>query len=247
MPYCYDGRVDGSDGLGGINHKDPYNNPSYPPPHLRSPFGPIVPSHSPRPNNVNSSGPTSNGRKLLLPQTPRDSGKPTLVLDLDETLVHSSFRSVPSSDFVIPVTIDGQTHHVYVMKRPGVDEFLRRAADRYEVVVYTASLNKYADPLLDLLDVDGVISARLFRESCVCWEGNYVKDLGVLDRDLRRTIIIDNSPTSYVFHPENAIDCSSFIDDPMDRELDVILGFLLSIGGINDFRGKVQKWKEWRG
>ena len=107
-------------------------------------------------------------------------------------------------------------------KRPGVDEFLTEMAKHYEIVVYTASLNKYADPLLDLLDPNRVIRTRLFRESCVFYEGNYVKDLSLLDRDLSQSIIIDNSPSSYLFHPENAIDCTSFIDDMYDRELDQV-------------------------
>ena len=79
-------------------------------------------------------------------------GKKCLVLDLDETLVHSSFRAMPNADYVIPVRIDDVVHQVYVCKRPGVDEFLKRMAAAYEVVLYTASLNKYADPLIDMLD-----------------------------------------------------------------------------------------------
>jgi TFIIF-interacting CTD phosphatase-like protein len=49
--------------------------------------------------------------------------------------------------------------------------------------------------------------------------GHYVKDLSLLNRDLSQTIIVDNSPMSYIFHPENAIDCGSFIDDLGDIEL----------------------------
>ncbi len=86
-------------------------------------------------------------------------------------------------------------------------------------MIYTASLSKYADPLLDLLDVKRVISQRLFRENCVFYDGHYVKDLSLLNRDISQTIIVDNSPMSYIFQPENAIDCSSFFDDPNDIEL----------------------------
>lgn len=118
-------------------------------------------------------------------------------------------------------------------------------AKHYEIVVYTASLNKYADPLLDLLDPNRVIRARLFRESCVYYEGNYVKDLSLLDRDLKQSIIIDNSPSSYIFHPENAIDCSSFIDDPNDRELDQIAAFLRGVKDEKDVRHICQQWREW--
>ncbi len=136
-------------------------------------------------------------------------------------------------------------HFVYVAKRPGVDEFLIEMAKHYEIVIYTASLNKSADPLLDLLDPNRVIRARLFRESCVYYEGNYVKDMSLIDRDLSQAIIVDNSPSSYIFHPENAIDCSSFIDDPEDRELDQIGAFLKGIRNVKDVRGYCSKLREW--
>jgi RNA polymerase II subunit A small phosphatase-like protein len=136
-------------------------------------------------------------------------------------------------------------HFVYVAKRPGVDEFLTEMAKHYEIVVYTASLNKYADPLLDLLDPNRVIRTRLFRESCVFYEGNYVKDMSLLNRDLSQAIIIDNSPSSYLFHPENAIDCGSFIDDPSDRELDQIGKFLIGIKDVDDVRGTANLWRQW--
>jgi len=174
-----------------------------------------------------------------------DIGKKCLVLDLDETLVHSSFRAVPGADFVIPVQIEEVVHFVYVMKRPGVDEFLIEMAKHYEIVIYTASLNKYADPLLDLLDPLKTIRYRLFRESCVYYEGSYVKDLSLLNRDLTQTIIVDNSPASYIFHPENSIDCSSFIDDPNDRELHQIGSFLTGIRQIKDVRGMSNMWRDW--
>eukprot|EP00579_Thalassiosira_antarctica_P004603 CAMPEP_0201893942 /NCGR_PEP_ID=MMETSP0902-20130614/39735_1 /ASSEMBLY_ACC=CAM_ASM_000551 /TAXON_ID=420261 /ORGANISM="Thalassiosira antarctica, Strain CCMP982" /LENGTH=427 /DNA_ID=CAMNT_0048425889 /DNA_START=105 /DNA_END=1385 /DNA_ORIENTATION=- len=183
-----------------------------------------------------------NRFKLLPELHVDDRGKKCLVLDLDETLVHSSFRAVPGADFVIPVQIEDVVHFVYVAKRPGVDEFLLEMAKHYEIVVYTASLNKYADVLLDLLDPHRVIRTRLFRESCVFYEGNYVKDLSLLNRDLSQSIIIDNSPASYLFHPENAIDCSSFIDDVTDRELDHIGKFLVGVKDVQDLRGTVNLW-----
>ena len=78
---------------------------------------------------------------------------------------------------------------------------------------------RYGDPLLDLLDKSKVIRWRLFRESCTPYEGNYVKDLSRLGRDLQKTIIVDNSPHSYIFHPDNAIPIGTFIDDKEDVEL----------------------------
>jgi carboxy-terminal domain RNA polymerase II polypeptide A small phosphatase len=112
---------------------------------------------------------------LLPPVQQHLSGRKCLVLDLDETLVHSSFKILNQADFTIPVEIEGQFHNVYVIKRPGVDAFMKRVGELYEVVVFTASVSKYGDPLLDQLDIHHVVHHRLFRESCYNHQGNYVK------------------------------------------------------------------------
>jgi carboxy-terminal domain RNA polymerase II polypeptide A small phosphatase len=112
---------------------------------------------------------------LLPPVQPHLSGRKCLVLDLDETLVHSSFKILNQADFTIPVEIEGQYHNVYVIKRPGVDAFMKRVGELYEVVVFTASVSKYGDPLLNQLDIHHVVHHRLFRESCYNHQGNYVK------------------------------------------------------------------------
>lgn len=76
-------------------------------------------------------------------------------------------------------------------------------------LMFLTCIFKYADPVADLLDRWGVFRARLFRESCVFHRGNYVKDLSRLGRELSKVIIVDNSPASYIFHPENAVSIQS--------------------------------------
>ncbi|KAF2144158.1 uncharacterized protein K452DRAFT_345642 [Aplosporella prunicola CBS 121167] len=168
---------------------------------------------------------------LLPPIKPEFKGKKCLVLDLDETLVHSSFKILHQADFTIPVEIEGQYHNVYVIKRPGVDQFMKRVGELYEVVVFTASVSKYGDPLLDQLDIHGVVHHRLFRESCYNHQGNYVKDLSQVGRDLKETIIIDNSPTSYIFHPQHAVPISSWFSDAHDNELLDLIPVLEDLAG----------------
>ncbi|KAK1254629.1 hypothetical protein MKX08_008624 [Trichoderma sp. CBMAI-0020] len=168
---------------------------------------------------------------LLPPIAPEHKGRKCLVLDLDETLVHSSFKILHQADFTIPVEIEGNYHNVYVIKRPGVDEFMKRVGELYEVVVFTASVSKYGDPLLDQLDIHGVVHHRLFRESCYNHQGNYVKDLSQVGRDLKDTIIIDNSPTSYIFHPQHAVPISSWFSDAHDNELLDLIPVLEDLAG----------------
>ena len=72
-------------------------------------------------------------------QRPCDKGKKTLVLDLDETLVHSSFSPLVRCDTVIPLQLNDTVSNVYVCVRPGIQEFLRSLSYLYEIVVFTAS------------------------------------------------------------------------------------------------------------
>ncbi|XP_062377166.1 CTD (carboxy-terminal domain, RNA polymerase II, polypeptide A) small phosphatase-like a isoform X2 [Sardina pilchardus] len=173
----------------------------------------------PPPAEENGSPPKSPAKYLLPEVSINDYGKNCVVIDLDETLVHSSFKPISNADFIVPVEIDGTVHQVYVLKRPHVDEFLQKMGELFECVLFTASLAKYADPVADLLDQWGVFRARLFRESCVFHRGNYVKDLSRLGRELGKVIIVDNSPASYIFHPENAVPVQSWFDDMTDTEL----------------------------
>ena len=176
-----------------------------------------------------------------------------LVLDLDETLVHSTLRTAPlwglwgsmaseapgtersvgsvgggrrgSSSLLsflglgmrsrgalagvssklqpttIEVFINGRSVLYQVYKRPWVDYFLRKVASWYQVVIFTASVQEYADPVIDWLDGGrGLISRRLFRDSCTLRNGSYIKDLERVERDLSRVCLVDNSPISYVLH-----------------------------------------------
>ncbi|MEQ2299199.1 E3 SUMO-protein ligase SIZ2 [Ameca splendens] len=179
--------------------------------------------------------------KYLLPEMKiSDDGKKCVVIDLDETLVHSSFKPISNADFIVPVEIDGTVHQVYVLKRPHVDEFLQKMGELFECVLFTASLAKYADPVADLLDQWGVFRARLFRESCVFHRGNYVKDLSRLGRDLNNVIIVDNSPASYIFHPENAVPVQSWFDDMNDTELLDLLPFFEGLSKEDEVYGVLQ-------
>eukprot|EP00210_Caulerpa_lentillifera_P008432 g8044.t1 len=165
---------------------------------------------------------------IIGPKSKQDLTKKTLVLDLDETLVHSSFDCVLNHDYIIPVNIDGQVKDVYVQKRPWLDHFL-------------TSLSKYADPLLDLLDSAGTIRWRLFRDACSTHKGVFVKDLIRLGRDLSQTIIIDNSPLSYAFQPGNAVPITGFVGDQTDRALLDILPILEELADTSDVRECIKR------
>eukprot|EP00128_Syssomonas_multiformis_P001079 Colp12_sorted_trinity150504_noHs@25003 len=154
--------------------------------------------------------------------------KKILVLDLDETLIHSSLRGYSREyDLKVEVFTDKFACLFYVCKRPHVDYFLSKVAEWYTVIVFTASLREYADPVIDMLDQGkGLISKRYFRESCVQSFGNYIKNLAMIEPDLSNILIVDNSPGAYEHHPENAIPIETWEDNPRDECLLDLLPFL---------------------
>ncbi|XP_023766763.1 uncharacterized protein LOC111915333 isoform X1 [Lactuca sativa] len=181
-------------------------------------------------------------RPILLPKQTRSCPPTTLVLDLDETLVHSTLEACEDADFTFLVNFNLEDHRVYVRCRPYLKEFLERVAGLFEIIIFTASQSIYAEQLLNVLDPKRkVFRHRVYRESCVFFEGNYLKDLSVLGRDLARVVMIDNSPQAFGFQVDNGIPIESWFDDRSDQELVSLLPFLESLVGVEDVRPIIAK------
>ena len=102
-------------------------------------------------------------------------------------------------------------------------------------------IERYASPLIDLLDIEGVIKQRYYREHCTKRRGRYAKDLTVIRKDLSQIFLLDNSPYAYSLNPTNGIPISSwFASDPNDKELLIILPFLRAIRCVE---GKLEFYK----
>mmetsp|Transcript_7412 Transcript_7412/g.11782 ORF Transcript_7412/g.11782 Transcript_7412/m.11782 type:complete len:212 (+) Transcript_7412:85-720(+) len=160
-----------------------------------------------------------------------------LVIDLDETLVHATLKAAPNCDMRIEVVLNGCSYIFHVLKRPYAELFLQTVSRWYEIVIFTASLQQYADAVIDRLDpYNEVVQRRHFRESCIADGAGFVKDLRKIRCDVRNTIIIDNSPVAYSVNPENAVPIVGFIDDPHDRALLDLLPFLEVMRYVKDVR-----------
>ncbi|KAK3953783.1 HAD-like domain-containing protein [Pseudoneurospora amorphoporcata] len=176
----------------------------------------------------------------------------TLILDLDETLIHSMSKGGRmSSGHMVEVRLNttyvgvggqqtiGPQHPIlyYVHKRPHCDEFLRRVSKWYNLVVFTASVQEYADPVIDWLESDRkYFSARYYRQHCTFRHGAFIKDLSSVEPDLSKVMILDNSPLSYMFHQDNAIPIQGWISDPTDLDLMYLIPFLEGLQYVSDVR-----------
>ncbi|XP_057465865.1 uncharacterized protein LOC130755518 isoform X2 [Actinidia eriantha] len=178
----------------------------------------------------------------VLPKEMQKQKSITLVLDLDETLVHSTLEHCDGADFTFPVFFNMKEHTVYVKQRPYLRMFLERVAEMFEIVVFTASQSIYAEKLLDILDpVGNLISHRAYRESCIFSDGSYTKDLTVLGVDLAKIAIIDNSPQVFRLQVNNGIPIKSWFDDSSDCALISLLPFLETLIGADDVRPIIAK------
>jgi len=170
---------------------------------------------------------------------PKRSSMPknTLVLDLDETLVHCNTEGVGTFDERFSVRYNSQDYDVYMKKRPYLEEFLAAVSKWFEVVVFTASQKCYANTLLDVIDKDRkYIHHRVFRESCAHYKDNFLKPLQILNRSLSNCFLIDNSPQTFGFQIDNGIPITSWFDNEKDDELKRLVGILQQMKDLGDVR-----------
>ena len=188
---------------------------------------------------------------------PKEANMPqyTLVLDLDETLIHyhdngadtqtedeqdhgklhlSPEKKSRLEDSVLTGISesvdygDNEEDGVEFSIRPGLSSFLTTLHQQYELVLYTAATREYADYFLRLIDPKNLFGNRVLTRKHVKFNGDFaIKDLRLLGRDLSKTIIIDNLKENFErTTPDNGIHISNFEGCFDDTELTKFQRFL---------------------
>lgn len=187
-------------------------------------------------------------KKVYLPPK-KDRTKKTLILDLDETLVHCSEDTTKPCDFKTPIKFTGgEVINFGVTIRPKAIEFLELMSEYFEIVIFTASHACYANIILNILDPENqFITYRMFRDSCIETEERiFIKDLRIFgNRDFDDMVIVDNACYSYSFQLDNGIPIVPYFCGKSDTELVELAAFLTSFGmNTKKFNRIVEERKE---
>lgn len=179
-------------------------------------------------------------KRVDVPRRAGYEGKKTLVFDLDETLVHCCENpDEMHPDVFLPVTFpNGEVINAGMNIRPYVIECLKEVNKYFEVFVFTASHQCYANVVLDYLDPTGeLIHQRFFRDSCINMNGIYIKDLRIFaNRKLSDVVIVDNAAYSFAYQVDNGIPIISWHDDRDDKEMINLIDYLKSLVEVDDIR-----------
>lgn len=108
-------------------------------------------------------------------------------------------------------------------------EALNILKECFEIIVFTASHNCYANKVLDYIDPKHeLIHHRLFREHCVVTEeGIHIKDLRVIsNRKLDDIVIVDNACYSFGYQIDNGVPIIPYYDNKQDEELKHLVEYL---------------------
>ncbi|CAK61687.1 unnamed protein product (macronuclear) [Paramecium tetraurelia] len=170
----------------------------------------------------------------IKPQTTRQK---TLVIDLDETLVHCNESCLMPKDLEININLNNG-FIVKVIVRPYTQQFLQNMSKHFEIMIYTASNEDYANQIIDYLDpTKQLVKYRLYRNDCInLSKGCHVKDLRSLNRNLEDIILIDNSAYSFAYQLSNGIPIIPYLDNKKDNELIELESYLMDLLKVDDIR-----------
>ena len=185
-------------------------------------------------------------KKMNFKNLKNENTKKLLILDLDETLIHSDLdfslkeKSV-NYDTILYFDTEEEKHvPLPLIIRPGLYDFLDYASENFELIVFTASDQGYADPIIDYIEKDKkYFKMRLYRNNCIFIEpGLYIKDLRIFKswKKMEDIIILDNSLFSFANQLNNGILITSFFDDKDDTFLSNIKDYLEYIKNEKDVR-----------
>ena len=176
------------------------------------------------------------------------NGKKRLaIFDLDETLIHCELKDIDSAQKKIKIKMSASLEKTIGLNiRPNFEKSILKIKEKYHVIMFTASLQKYADAVMDEIDPTGsLFEYRLYRNNCtqikVDTQIYYIKDLRVLKNiSLDDIVIIDNSVLSFAFHLDNGIPILPYYRGDDEIEMKSLVKLLDNLADVPQIKTKLR-------
>ena len=186
-----------------------------------------------------------NNKKYLLPEIKEDK-KYSLILDLDETIIYSQRKF----NYKVRKT-ENRINKKKIILRPGLYEFLHEMKSLFELIVFSSGTPDYVDPIIKIIEKnEKYFDHILYRHHITLDEnGNNIKNLDLIGRDISKVIIIDDIPRYFSLHKQNGINikpfCGNILSDTKTlKALSTILKQIrIDADESNDIRISLQKYK----
>ena len=157
--------------------------------------------------------------------TKKPDKKFCLILDLDETLVHNLKFNFGD----------------YFLVRPGVFKFLTNIHEIYEIIIFTAAHKRYANNVLDKIDINDCVSHRLYKRHVSYEDDIPVKKLDLIGRDLNKLIFVDNLECTAKYNMKNFCPISTWYSNLYDEEINKLEQKLINIVKCGKYEDDITK------
>ena len=203
-------------------------------------------------NNINNNY-YMNSPNIIPPfiKVPRQKNKKyTLILDLDETLVHVKQINTSTNNIYLN-TYNNFSNQKIINLRPGLFAFLNGVKPYYEIISFSCASKTYADNILYKIETNQkYFEYNLYREHTTLYENEYIKDLSKIGRNIKEMIIVDNLEKNFRLNPDNGIKISSYfgeINTKEDNKLYELLKLLILFYKLKykDLRMAIKDYKQF--
>ena len=166
----------------------------------------------------------------------KNKKKYSLVLDLDETLIHFKINK-------------NETEEGMLRLRPGIFSFLQKVGQYYEIILFTEASEAYAKLILEVFKDkkdNKYFDYVFYRQHTIIIGQDFIKDLTRIGRPLDKIIIIDNIPQNFRLQKDNGIAIKPFFgEDQNDQALINLAPILINIAKDEiDVRNGLMKYRD---
>ena len=160
----------------------------------------------------------------------------SLVIDLDETLIHFTVNNNANEEGVLKL-------------RPGVFSFLEKVGEFYEIILFTEASEAYTKLMMEAFNNNKnkkYFDYKFYRQHCIIVDQDFIKDLSRIGRPLDKTIIIDNIAQNFKMQKKNGILIKPFLgEDQNDQALIDLIPILVNIARDEiDVKNGLMKYRD---